>query len=178
MKLGTKRCDNGHLYNISKYSICPYCDEKSLENTSGNITKNKKSMTISNTGDDDKTQAYWDGHEGEDPVVGWIVCIEGVNRGKDYKVRSERNFIGRSEDMHINIQGDNTISRRNHAAISYNPKQRNFVLLPGDGTGIIYVNDEALYSPLEINAYDIIEMGKNKFLFIPLCGGHFEWDSE
>ncbi len=177
MRVGMKRCENGHLYSGDKYAECPYCDEKTLDSGSGRIAKQQRSMTISNTDDGDKTQAYWDQHDGHDPVTGWLVCIEGEERGHDYQIRSEKNFIGRSDEMHINIQGDNTISRRNHAVISYNPKQRNFVLIPGSGTGIIYVNEEALYSPLELNAYDVIEMGKSKFLFIPLCGEHFEWEN-
>jgi len=105
------------------------------------------------------------------------VCIDGPERGKDYKLKSEKNFIGRSEDMHVYIAGDTFISRRNHAVISYNPKQRNFMLIPGEGTGIIYANEEAIYSPTELSAYDVIEMGKSKFIFIPLCGQHFEWEN-
>ncbi|AZO95796.1 FHA domain-containing protein [Halocella sp. SP3-1] len=175
-----ERCKAGHLYDPKKYNSCPYCEEGVLEgNRKSNINR-KRSTTVSNTNENGvKTLAYWDNQDGVNPVVGWLVCIEGVEQGKDYKIISEKNFIGRSEEMHIYIAEDNAISRRNHAVISYNPKQRNFVLIPGqDTTGIIYVNEEPIYSPAELEIYDVIEMGNSKFIFIPLCGQHFEWENE
>ncbi|OCL25307.1 hypothetical protein U472_13195 [Orenia metallireducens] len=172
-----ERCNNGHLYNKKRYNACPYCDEAALEANTGSEGMSSKPFTASNTNENGvKTLAYWDEEQGFDPVVGWMVCIEGAEQGKDYKIRHERNFIGRSEEMHIHIEGDKTISRRNHGVISYNPKERNFTFIPGpEITSIIYINDEAIYAPRELSAYDIIEMGKSKFIFIPLCGQHFEW---
>ncbi len=167
------RCPNGHMYSTRKYgNTCPYCNTPSDQN------QNKK--TVSHTNDDDgKTRPIWDEeYDGIEPVVGWLVCIEGSQRGQDYRIRSEKNFIGRSEEMHIQITGDNSISRRNHAIVSYNPIQRNFFLIPGDGAGLVYHNNEAVYSPVELTAYDVLQMGKSKFVFIPLCGIHFEWEND
>lgn len=167
------RCANGHMYSTRKHgNTCPYCNVSS--------DQGQKKKNISHTNDDDgKTRPIWDDEaEGIEPVVGWLVCIEGSQRGQDYRIRSEKNFIGRSEDMHINIVGDNAISRRNHAIISYNPIQRNFFLIPGDGAGLVYHNNEAVYSPVELTAYDVLQMGKSKFVFIPLCGIYFEWENE
>ena len=179
--MSLKRCTNGHLYNPKKHGQCPYCDENELDK---GVKENKKEapvrkhMTVSNTHDNGaKTKAFWNESEGVEPAVGWIVCIEGPERGRDYKLKSDKNFIGRSEEMHIHIQGDTFISRRNHAVICYNPKQRNFMLIPGEGTGIIYANEEAVYSPTELSSYDVIEMGKSKFIFMALCGEHFEWEA-
>ncbi|HYH05267.1 MAG TPA: FHA domain-containing protein [Bacillota bacterium] len=170
------RCANGHMYSARKHGkTCPYCNV-----TGGGEPKKggRKMKTVSNTNDDSaKTMGFWD-NDGSEPVVGWLVCIEGQSRGQDYRIRTEKNFIGRSEEMHINISGDNAISRRNHAIISYNPVERNFFLIPGDGVGIVYHNNEAVYSPIELTAYDVIQMGKSKFIFIPLCGIHFEWENE
>jgi hypothetical protein len=181
--MNMERCPNGHLYNPKKYNECPYCDEEMLADKQGASVEgkeNSKSSTSANTTENGtKTVAYWDNQDGLNPVVGWLVCIEGTERGNDYKIVSEKNFIGRSEEMHIHISGDNGISRRNHAVISYNPKQRNFMLIPGaETTGIIYVNEEAIYAPTELSPYDVIEMGKSKFIFIPLCGQHFEWEND
>jgi pSer/pThr/pTyr-binding forkhead associated (FHA) protein len=136
----------------------------------------RKLQPVSNTSA--KTRAFWDEKDGAEPVVGWLICIEGVSKGQDYRIHSEKNFIGRSEEMHICITGDNAISRRNHAVISYNPIQRNFFLIPGEGVGLVYHNNEAIYAPTELSAYDVIQMGKSKFIFIPLCGIHFEWETE
>jgi pSer/pThr/pTyr-binding forkhead associated (FHA) protein len=110
-----------------------------------------------------------------DPVCGWLVCIEGSRVGKDYKIKNGKNFIGRADDMDIQIIGDNYIANRNHAIVVYDPKKKNYVLLPGDSSGIAYLNGEPAYMPSELSAYDVIELGKSKFLFVPFCGEHFEW---
>jgi len=112
-----------------------------------------------------------------DPVTGWLVCIEGPQMGRDYRIMAEKNFIGRAEDMHIQILGDNRIARRNHAIIAYDPVKRNTLILPGESSGLAYHNNEAVYTPTELHVYDIIQLGNSKFLFIPLCGEHFEWEN-
>ena len=78
--------------------------------------------------------------------------------------------------MDIRILGDNRISKRNHAVFVYDPKSRKTLVLPGDSSGLVYVNEQAVYSPQEIDAFDVIELGKSKFIFVPLCGVNFEWD--
>lgn len=77
--------------------------------------------------------------------------------------------------MDIQILGDNEISRRNHAVLVFDPKKRETVLLPGDANGLVYLNDNAVYTPTALNPYDVIEMGKSRFLFVPFCGDHFMW---
>ncbi|GEN36401.1 FHA domain-containing protein [Aneurinibacillus danicus] len=166
------RCANGHMFSTRKHgSTCPYCNivvEPVLKN------ENRKVMAMD---EDEKTMPYLGEVEGIEPVTGWLVCIEGPQIGQDYRIMAEKNFIGRAEEMHIRIIGDNTISRRNHAVIVYDPKKRNFFLLPGDASGLAYHNNEAVYSPVELTAYDVIQLGRSKFIFIPLCGSHFEWEN-
>jgi hypothetical protein len=110
-----------------------------------------------------------------DPVTGWLICIDGPSKGRDYRIMTEKNFVGRADGMDIQVLGDNHIARRNHAVLVYDPKKRKTILLPGDSQGLVYVNDEAVYAPVELAPYDSIELGKSKFLFIPLCGENFEW---
>lgn len=112
---------------------------------------------------------------GIDPVVGWLVCVEGAERGRDYRIRTERNFIGRDPKMDICIGGDDAISRENHAIISFNPKKSSFLIMPGEGRGIVYLNDEEVATPTELQAYDTIELGQTKLMFIPFCGEKFKW---
>jgi len=112
------------------------------------------------------------------PVCGWLVCIAGARVGMDYKIHSGKNFVGRGDDMDIQIIGDNEINRRNHAIVVYDPKKRSTVLLPGDSEGLVYLNEEAVYIPTDIKPYDTIELGKSRFLFIPLCGDNFEWNDK
>lgn len=110
-----------------------------------------------------------------EPVVGWLVCIEGKEKGKDYKIYARNNTIGRSEKMDICIKGDETISRENHARLAYDNKHNNYHLIPAESTNNIYVNDDPIYIPVKINAYDLIEFGDSQFIFVPLCNEKFSW---
>ena len=162
---GLIRCQNGHLFSSRRYgTICPYCNLETAK-------PEKKEVAVN---DDDAIEELL--MTAVRPVCGWIVCIEGPRRGKDYKIHEGKNFVGRADDMDIQILGDNGISRRNHAVLVYDPKRHETVLLPGDSTGIVYHNDAALYAPVVLSVYDVIEMGKSKFLFIPFCGDHFRWE--
>ena len=112
------------------------------------------------------------------PVVGWLVCVAGQERGRDYRIRSEKNAIGRSESMDICITGDDSISRERHAVISYNPKANSFRVMPGDGPGLVFLNDAEVSQPMDLAAYDVIELGKTRLLFVPLCNDRFQWTTQ
>ncbi|MFD1885235.1 FHA domain-containing protein [Paenibacillus wenxiniae] len=168
------RCPNGHMFSTRRHgSTCPYCNTVvAMETGTGGA---RPAIRIHE--EEEKTMPYLGETVGIHPVTGWLVCIEGPQLGQDYRIMAEKNFIGRSEEMHIRIIGDNAISRRNHAVIVYDPKKRNFYLLPGDASGLAYHNNEAVYSPVELNPYDVLQLGHSKFIFIPLCGAHFEWEN-
>ena len=115
---------------------------------------------------------------GFDPVVGWLACVEGPSRGKSYTIRGGINAIGRGDRMDITITGDRTISMENHAKISYSDRNNRFNLLPGDGRNIVYLNGEEVFSATPLQAYDLIDFGETKLLFVPLCGERFTWKKE
>lgn len=113
--------------------------------------------------------------EGIVPVVGWIVCIEGKMRGKSYNLYSKQNTVGRGVKSDAFIEGDNTIS--NHQAnISYDKRHNAFTLVPKTETNTMYLNDEAVYESVRLKAFDLIEMGSSKFIFVPFCGDRFKWE--
>ncbi|MDR1702365.1 MAG: FHA domain-containing protein [Sporomusaceae bacterium] len=161
------RCQNGHMFSQRRYgSVCPYC----------NIDTNTKAKQNTQVKDVELEEELF--YVEIEPVCGWLVCIEGAQKGLDYKIRAGKNFVGRSDDMDIQLLGDNSISHRNHTIIVYDPKKRNTVLLPGESSGIAYLNNDAVYAPQELVSYDIIELGKSKFLFVPFCGEHFAWKED
>ena len=127
-------------------------------------------------GDSEPTRAVWNKRLGGiDPVVGWLVCIEGPDKGRDFRIHTERNFIGRDPSMDIAIAGDASISRSNHTVVSYNPKKHSFSIAPGDARGLTYVNDDELLAAQPLTAYDVVELGASKLLFVPFCGDRFTW---
>ena len=59
--------------------------------------------------------------------------------------------------------------------LRYDPKKRRFKILPGEGTNIVYVNDNDLDSPTKLSAGDVIEVSETKLRFVPFCGEGFDW---
>ena len=122
-----------------------------------------------------KTVAVMKRNMDTEPVVGWIVCIDGKNKGKDYRILAKNNTIGRGDKNDVCITGDNAISRENHARIAYDEKHNNYYLIPADSTNSIYLNEEPIYVPTQLNTGDLIELGESKFIFTGFCGEKFSW---
>lgn len=114
-------------------------------------------------------------NSGADPVVGWLVCVKGPDMGKDYRLHSGTNFIGRSERMDVCIKNDNAISRSAAASISYDDRSRTFFIQKGEVRNLIYLNGRALRADADLSIYDRIEIGNTMLVFVPLCGQQFNW---
>ena len=125
--------------------------------------------------DDGRTVAVIKQSIGIDPVVGWLVSISGSEKGRDYRIHADNNFIGRSEKMDICIRGDETISRENHAIISYDTVDKIFYFSPGDGRSIIRYNGKALFQTTQLKSHDHIIIGKTELVFVPFCTEEFSW---
>lgn len=129
--------------------------------------------------DYDKTQANaFNSVAGFDPIVGWLVCVKGPNRGRDYRLHSGTNFIGSSKEMDVCIDNDKTISRTNAASISYDDVGRVFFIQKGDSRNLIYVNGAAVRSDADLSIYDHIIIGSTELIFIPLCCDKFTWQED
>lgn len=115
---------------------------------------------------------------GFNPVVGWLVCIEGSAKGTSYEIHSQYNFVGRSAKMDISIPEDPHISAENSAVVAYDNIERVFFFGPGSGHNGVRVNGKMILNTTMINAYDVLTVGLTKLLFIPLCGDRFDWNDE
>ena len=114
----------------------------------------------------------------QDPPVGWVVIVRGPGRGVVATLGSGRNPVGRGAESRIRLDyGDTTISRE-HTVIVYEPKQRNFHLLPGDGRNLTYVDEEPVLQPRELAGLEQLQVGDTVLRFVPLCGDGFSWDEE
>ncbi len=112
-----------------------------------------------------------------EPVVGWLVCVKGPHLGESFSIYAGKNSIGRNEENKIILNLDNSVSRSKHALIIYEPKKRNFYLQPGDGSGLTYLNDEYITESHKLTLRDFIEIGECQFMFVPLCGEEFSWET-
>ncbi len=116
-------------------------------------------------------------HPISDPVVGWLVCIGGKHFGESFQICAGKNSIGRSASNRIVLNREDSVSREKHALIVYEPKKRNFYLQPGDASGLTYLNEEYITESKKLSDRDIVELGDGKFLFVPLCGESFTWET-
>ncbi len=118
-----------------------------------------------------------------DPAVGWLVCIEGVDKGRSFRLVKGNNTIGRpgnGKKYTISLS-DQSISRNGACGvIVYNEKSNQFFIRPGDLTGNInlYLNDEILLSARLLSPRAVLEAAGDVLLFIPFCSEKFKWNYE
>ncbi len=127
--------------------------------------------------DDDKTISFglFGVFDTIQPVTGWLVCIEGEEKGKDYRLHSGKNFIGRSTSMDVVLVDDKSISRDRHCSVVYDPKGGKFYLSIEKGN-ITYLNGMLLEQTSDLSDGDVIEIGNTKLQFIPFCKGERSWE--
>lgn len=111
-------------------------------------------------------------------LVGWLVCIEGPSRGKDYRIRNQNNYIGRNPDSDICIPEDSCISADRSANIVYDYVTRCCFFGPLMGKNPVRVNGGIVINSAQLQAYDVLQVGMTKLLFVPLCGDRFDWNEK
>jgi hypothetical protein len=191
MTLKLQRCEAGHYYDPTLNPTCPFCVAPKADSgttrpiqvqtapaegvtyTQGQIPRGQPGGREQEQG---VTVGYFHKRLGIDPVVGWLVCVAGPDRGRDFRLHSEKNFIGRSEKMDVCIRGDNSISRENHAIVTFDPRSQSFKLQPGDGRALVYLNGQGVDLPVNLSPYDTIELGETRLQFVPFCGEQFRWE--
>ncbi len=186
------RCAEGHFYDPAKHSSCPWCG-KPLDMggaATGAEAASQKTVPLRAPEDGQRTAPAAGAAAGPapgatkrlireqlgmDPVVGWLVCLEGPDRGRDYRLHSEKNFIGRAPTNDVCIASDDAISRDKHATITFEPKKQTFWLVPGDSSGLVYLNGDVLYTPAQLKERDTLELGKTKLVLVPFVNEAFRW---
>lgn len=198
MRMEIKQCSKGHFYS-GEHEECPFCagsvDQERVDpewemspNTEVKSTAERIDLPRTDKWEnpfavEDYEVTMYSGYPGMetmgcDPVVGWLVCTKGPNRGQAYRLHGGTNFIGRGEKMDVCIENDKQISSRNAASISYDDRTKVFFLERGDGRNNIYLNGSVLRRAEDVVRYDQIVIGGSEFLFIPLCGENFDWRTE
>jgi len=112
-----------------------------------------------------------------DPVVGWLVVLDGPGKGNFRPIYSGSNTIGRSTNQRIPIDfGDDAISSEKQAFLVYDGRKRQYQLVPNlERPNLVHLNDSALLANGELKPHDKITMGRTTLLFVPLCGPDFDW---
>lgn len=184
------RCAEGHFFDSEKHASCPWCAPAAgREPDAGGPGRTKPLPDLANKPMADAghkpagatvpitpprpevsagvTKPLDMGARGTRPVVGWVVCIDGPDKGKDFRLHPEKNFIGRDSSMDVSLAADESVSRTKHAIVVFDPKKRNFWLYPGDAQGLVYLKEELVNTPVQVGPYDLIEVGSSKLVLVP-----------
>lgn len=131
--------------------------------------------SVGDTEDDKTISLGVFGVTGIQPVTGWLVCLAGEAKGRDYRLHSGRNFIGRSASMDVALIDDKTIARDKHCSLVYDPRGNDFYLLP-EGGNIVSLNDKIVEDAVKLKSDDIIILGGTKLIFVPYCKEGRLWE--
>lgn len=200
------QCENRHFYDNRKHTYCPHCPVPGLKDVKVPGTQAASMNRASTPVTAPATEPAWSTPAPEathraaaspargstsgvtvgvfqkqmrfDPVCGWLVCVEGVNKGRDYRLHSDRNTVGRAPNMDVCIEGDDTISREDHCQVVFSPRSKTFSIVPGTGRNLVYLNGEDVLAAMKLEAYDRLDLGRGGFLFLPFCSDRFDWGPE
>lgn len=126
-----------------------------------------------------KTQVVREGTVDIEPVAGWIVVVKGPGRGGFRPVYVGMNSVGRAPSQRISLDfGDESISREEHAFITYDDEQRTFYLQHGGKSNLVRLGDKPVLQPTELKPNDLFRIGNTTFRFFPCCGPDFNWGDE
>ncbi len=180
-KMAVIQCTQNHYYDNEKFDECPHClrlmqGERDAEDSTVSMDNSEEVtqglQNLIGNYSEEKTVGFY-AKKGFSPVAGWLVCAEGNERGRDYKIQIGRNFAGRARNMDIVLSDDPMISREKHFSIAYDPHSISFALIAGQGD--TYVNGERVTEPMQLSDGDIIEAGETRLVFVPYCKKERTW---
>jgi hypothetical protein len=167
------QCPKGHLFDDrGGVAGCPTCANEEAE-----LSKTRPFY------DPMPTQAYQDGTKTTplyahldckaEPVVGWLVCVHGQDKGQDFRLVAGRNRVGRGSAHAVSLS-DPSVSASAHAELVFDPASKNYLLAPGE-KGLAYLNGELTLTPSLVKANDRITVGKSELLFVPIGSDSCDW---
>ena len=107
-------------------------------------------------------------------TTGWLVCADGPERGRDWRLRFGNNRIGRDISLDVCIFEDPAIIRGTHCSVVYDEKSNTFYLVPGEGTST-FLEDRLLTEPAILTTGSRFRIGDTTLDFIAYCRENVVW---
>jgi len=189
------QCSIGHFYDSDEYSICPFCSsglsasEFGTESTFDKMSfqreyeLRKLKQPIPSPVSESGRAVFSAPPTGpmnsavvEQPcVVGWLVVIEGADRGKSFELFEGKNTIGRSSKNRVCLGNDGHVSRM-AASVVFDGRSCSFFCVPDpNASSMTFVNSQPLLSHSALRASDVISIGMTKLMLVPFCTKDFHW---
>lgn len=183
----------GNMYDTRRSGACPSCSQVVMDagpgcNSDKDVTVIQKAVftdtadetvsvnAVSADSPNDVTIGVnlSDSGNKRGDISGWLVCVDGPDKGKDYRLRFNNNFIGRDISMDVFIASDTAVHKQKHMTVVYEPNDKKFFAAPMGGA-VCYLNGETLSRSTEIHDFDRIRLGGTELVFRSLCGEEFVW---
>lgn len=170
------KCENEHYYDSDKFDSCPHCANIMADVKVNDILGNNQKKIDTVIPDQAILKDYKKiGHR---RVAGWLVCTEGEMQGESFTLYEGVNHIGRAPHMDVALFREPTVSRENHAIITYENSTNTFTLsVEPDTVAPVLYNDTLVKKSFSqtLSARDILTLGECQLYFIPFCDEHFNW---
>lgn len=127
-----------------------------------------------------KTKGMYGGNETQSGisayqrVVGWLVCTNGNDCGRDFRIHVDNNFVGRNDSCDIVIR-DPYVSAQ-HFTVTYDPLNDIYIASMSGGRAIVYINGQPLTSNHILQKGDKLKVGQTELVFIPLESSYVKWN--
>lgn len=108
------------------------------------------------------------------PVVGWLVCVQGPDIGKDFRLHTHFNHVGRNKDQDVCLS-DPTVSGE-HFTVSYDMQHNHYFADMNKGSTFVYINSYPLGGRTVLKKGDQIKVGNSLLVFIPLEQQDVKWN--
>lgn len=155
-------CPKGHPYD-SSLPACPFC----LPKAQPPPPPPHKDETIFHSELVDSARVR--------PVVGWLVCVQGSDIGKDFRLHSDYNHVGHAEGQDVRLS-DKTVSGE-HFTISHDRTQNQyFAEMNSKGRTMVYINGYSLGGRVALKRGDQIKVGDTLLVFVPLEQQCVKWN--
>lgn len=132
----------------------------------------------------------------KDPVVGWLVIVEGVGKGQAVPLGYGQNTVGRGDQarrrlsfglnivlegatQHFNVsnveRNEDPQVGRVHFIVTYDGRARRFYVQQSpESTNLTYIKggengEEPIMTPRELKPFDRVQAGATELMFVPLC---------
>jgi Inner membrane component of T3SS, cytoplasmic domain len=159
----SKFCAKGHQMEDS-WEVCPYCQKTgyAMSPLAKTRIETEPSAVLPTQPLPTARKTVLISDKRKSPVVGWLVAMNGDQKGEDFRVREGQNILGTSPEAEIVLR-DDAVSGK-HASLRY--KDGKFFLTDLDSTNGTFLNDAK--DPIareELKDNDVIRIGELSLKF-------------